>query len=114
MGDLWLIPGASTNPVVLVDGKSLGGTKSFTRVQKKNLAEHPHGQWNQVALVVLDDSFEHWVNGILLMRGRSPELKTGKIQIQSEGAAIEYRKLHLEATKAESAVNQSSQSQPRK
>lgn len=72
------------------------------RVFKAFEAEKPHGQWNDVELIVLGDSSIHIVNEKVVMRlfssrkmsDNSP-LKSGKIMLQSEGAEVFYKDLYI-------------------
>ncbi|MDZ7649337.1 MAG: DUF1080 domain-containing protein [Cytophagales bacterium] len=68
-------------------------------------AEKPTGQWNTIELYVLGDTAVHIVNGVTNMilyhssqleSGKLLPLKKGKIQLQSEGAEIFYRKILIE------------------
>ena len=72
------------------------------RVFKGFDAEKPHGEWNDVELVVLGDSSIHIVNEKVVMRlynsrkmsDNSP-LTSGKIMLQSEGAEVFYKDIYL-------------------
>lgn len=72
------------------------------RVYKAFDAEKPHGQWNQVELIVLGDSSIHVVNGKVVMRlfnsriyDSKKNLSSGKIILQSEGAEVYYKDLYI-------------------
>lgn len=65
-------------------------------------AEKPHGTWNTIELICLDQEAIHIVNGQVVMRlhgpmridGKSPEsITSGPIILQSEGAEIFYRNI---------------------
>jgi hypothetical protein len=61
--------------------------------------------WNTIRMVVRDTSAEHWLNGVrvttvtgftLAMPGETPRaLTSGKLQLQSEGGEIYFRRLRL-------------------
>lgn len=95
-GDMWLIPGMEATPSVEVLGRRYGGGREYTRVVKWAGYERPHGQWNTVTVVARGDRFEHWVNGRVNLRGRAASKTRGRIQLQSEGAEVEYRNIVLE------------------
>jgi hypothetical protein len=59
-------------------------------------AENPTGDWNTVELYCLGDSAIHVMNGVVVMRLYNSNLTKGKIQLQSEGAEVYYRKIELE------------------
>lgn len=72
------------------------------RVFKAFDAERPYGQWNDVELIVFNDSSIHIVNGKVVMRlfnsrikdsGKS--LSSGKIILQSEGAEVFYKDINI-------------------
>jgi hypothetical protein len=68
-------------------------------------AENPTGEWNTLDLYCFGDTSVHVVNGKVVMvlynlrepvgQGDRPLLK-GKIQLQSEGAEIFYRKIEVD------------------
>jgi hypothetical protein len=67
--------------------------------------EKPHGEWNTLELICLGDTSLHIVNGKVVMAlfnsgVINPDkevvpLKKGKIQIQSEGAEVFYKKIEI-------------------
>jgi len=72
------------------------------RVLKAFDAEKPHGEWNDVELIVFGDSSIHIVNGMVVMRLFNSRnmttklpLNSGKIILQSEGAEVFYKDLTL-------------------
>ncbi len=69
-------------------------------------AEKPTGEWNVVDLYCFGDSSIHVINDIVVMslyhsrqedNGSETRLARGKIQLQSEGCEVYYRKLTVEA-----------------
>jgi len=67
--------------------------------------ERPRGQWNQLELVVREDSALHIVNGETVFAvqalqhevdGKLVPLTRGRLQLQSEGAEVFFRKIELE------------------
>lgn len=72
------------------------------RVLKAFNAEKPHGQWNDVELIVFGDSSIHIVNEKVVMRlynsrgaTNNLPLHVGKIILQSEGAEVFYKDLYI-------------------
>lgn len=74
------------------------------------LADHekPHGEWNVIELVCLGDKAWHMVNGRVVLVLEKCERKdgdtwvpatSGRIQLQSEGAELFYRKVELRPVK---------------
>jgi hypothetical protein len=68
--------------------------------------DRPHGEWNHLEVYVLGDSAIHVANGIVVLaltaaldKNRNP-LKSGQIQLQSEGAECFYRNVRISPLKA--------------
>jgi hypothetical protein len=68
-------------------------------------AEKPSGEWNTLELYCLGDTAVHVVNGQVVMKlynskqvvgDHTEPLTKGKIQIQSEGAEVFYRRMKIE------------------
>lgn len=57
--------------------------------------EKPHGEWNQVELVVQGDRVIYYVNGKLVNEASQTVVTKGKIIFQSEGAEVFYRNIRL-------------------
>ncbi|HVY94950.1 MAG TPA: DUF1080 domain-containing protein [Bryobacteraceae bacterium] len=57
--------------------------------------EKPHGEWNQVELVVQGDHVTYYVNGKLVNEASQTVVTGGKIIFQSEGAEVWYRNIRL-------------------
>ena len=57
--------------------------------------ENPHGEWNQVELVVQSDRVKYYVNGKLVNEASETVVTKGKILFQSEGAEVYYRNIRL-------------------
>ncbi|MEN2282774.1 DUF1080 domain-containing protein [Algoriphagus sp. SE2] len=57
--------------------------------------EKPVGEWNQVECVVKGDEVTIYLNGKLVNRAINVKPSKGRIQIQSEGAEIFFRKVEL-------------------
>jgi len=72
------------------------------RVFKALDAEKPHGQWNDIELIVMNGNSIHMVNGKVVMRlfnsriGSSQKpLHSGRIILQSEGAEVYYKDIYI-------------------
>ena len=57
--------------------------------------EKPVGEWNKVECVVDGDEITIFLNGILVNHASNVKPSKGRIQIQSEGAEIFFRKVEL-------------------
>ncbi len=58
--------------------------------------ENPVGEWNRVECLVEGDKISIFLNGKLVNQASNVRPSRGKIQIQSEGAEIFFRKVELE------------------
>jgi hypothetical protein len=81
------------------------GTKQGRHCIKQGDSENPVGQWNTVDLYCHGDTSIHVVNGKVMMvlyhdrqvdNGQETPLNKGKIQLQSEGAEVYYRKIKIQ------------------
>lgn len=90
VGDFWLIDSAT----IEVNGKRTPPSDYF-RVEKEVDNEYPNGEWNSVEIISRNGKLTHIVNGQLVNEGEAPDIKEGRILIQSEGAEIFYRKIEL-------------------
>lgn len=57
--------------------------------------EKPHGEWNRQEVICDGDSITQVLNGYLVNHGTKCNRTEGKIQLQSEGAEIIFRKVEL-------------------
>lgn len=57
--------------------------------------ERPVGEWNRQEVIADRDTLTNVVNGIVVNKGYRVYPTTGKIQIQSEGAQIFFRRIEL-------------------
>lgn len=89
------------SPLLTFSEKGINGRNCI----KSPDAEKPSGEWNTIDVYCYGDTSVHVVNGIVTMvlynlrqldGGREKPLTAGKIQLQSEGAELFYRKLWLE------------------
>jgi hypothetical protein len=81
-------------------------SKVGRRCRKSSDFELPSGQWNKIELYCLGDTSIHVVNGHVVMilyhsrqrdKGIEKPLTKGKIQLQSEGCEVFYRKIEIQA-----------------
>ncbi len=87
-GDLWLIPGTQPNASIQVGEKPFGGVSKGTRITKTEGNEKPLGEWNEMKLICLGHTFEHWVNDKKVLSGVTIDRIKGKIQFESEGHEV--------------------------
>jgi hypothetical protein len=61
----------------------------------KNDVESPDGEWTRVEVICDGDKITNIVNGVTVNVGTNSSLTRGKIQFQSEGAEVYFRKVEL-------------------
>jgi len=61
----------------------------------KNDVEKPMGHWNTLECVLIDGTISIFLNGILVNKATNVKPERGRIQIQSEGAEIFFRRVVL-------------------
>jgi hypothetical protein len=61
----------------------------------KEDVESPDGQWTRIEVVCDGDSITNIVNGLVVNVGPKSSLNEGKLQFQSEGAEIHFRKIEI-------------------
>jgi hypothetical protein len=110
-GDIWLVKGASlkVNGQLITsdeaeDGKQYVKSRRFGGGPWENVTgfrdpagevEKPHGEWNQLELVVDHDHVKYFVNGKMVNEATDLNATKGKILFQTEGAETYYRNLEL-------------------
>ncbi|MDR2469901.1 MAG: DUF1080 domain-containing protein [Tannerella sp.] len=117
VGDFFPLCGSGADFPAKIDGSSLRFTPGadfvpcFGRVMRgMKYAEKPDGEWNTSELIVVGDRAVHILNGQIVnvlanirykekVDGEQKEipLVAGKLQIQSEFAEIEYRRIEIKA-----------------
>jgi hypothetical protein len=79
------------------------------RIIKAANAEKPHAAWNVAEVIAVGDTAVHLVNGQVMMvlkklrhriQGTETPLTRGRIQIQSEGAEVFYRRAQIRPLRA--------------
>jgi len=72
---------------------------------KKPDGEKPTGEWNTIDIYCLGDSSVHVINDVVVMKlyhsrrpenGKEVRMAKGKIELQTEGAEVFYRRIQLE------------------
>jgi len=63
----------------------------------EEVSENPAGEWNSYDITSLDSNLEVRVNGVLQHVGTNMTLTEGNILLQSEGSAMQFRNIYLEA-----------------
>lgn len=69
--------------------------KDVTGFRGKNDIEKPSGEWNHLEIIADGNKISVTLNGTLVNRAFSARPNIGRIQIQSEGAEIFYRKVDI-------------------
>ena len=67
----------------------------ITGVNKMLDAENPPGEWNRVEIQAQGARYQVWLNGKLVNEANGVELNSGPVGIQSEGGAIQFRRITL-------------------
>lgn len=87
---------------VLINGTGLKGRPAdpeepvLSLPMLKPSSENPPPQWNTYDIVCKDDCIVAIVNGVIQAVGTGASVTSGYIALQSEGAPIEFRNIHLE------------------
>ncbi|HZI31940.1 MAG TPA: DUF1080 domain-containing protein [Candidatus Binatia bacterium] len=89
-GDFWLQGGTTA------EGYQNTGKKNIHVPMTGPENEKPAGEWNTYQIIARGDTVETIVNGRSLNKITGCNVSSGFIGIQSEGADIEVRKMHLE------------------
>jgi hypothetical protein len=92
-GDIWVIGGA--------DFKEHHGVAGRRVLKQEASTENPLGEWNTFTIIAKGDSLRLYVNGVLQNVATQCTLQAGHIALQSEGRAIEFRKVLLEKLNAD-------------
>ncbi len=71
------------------------GWKDVKGFRGKNDVEHPVGEWNRLECIVRGKEIFIYLNGTLVNYAMHSKPDEGRIQIQSEGAEIFYRRVDL-------------------
>jgi len=85
--------GTSTNELA---ASLAAGGKGISVPRYDGVSEHPLGEWNSYDIVCDDDTITLYVNGVLANKATGISKTSGRISLQSEGAAIEFRNVVLE------------------
>jgi hypothetical protein len=106
-GDFYVIAGVETNELRALRDKALAAAGNDEkararalgnrRVQKaRDSSEKPVGEWNRYEITCRADTVVVKVNGVEQNRATGLNVTEGRICLQTEGAAIEFRNLRLE------------------
>ena len=92
-GDFVLMAGADMKEFVLEAGQK---RPAFPVVKKKKeSSEHPVGEWNSAEIFCFDGHVMVFINGVYQNHGKATTHIRGRIALQSEGEAIEFRNVRL-------------------
>ncbi len=69
--------------------------KDVLGTRGKRDVEKPAGEWNTMEVIALGDTLTYLVNGVVVNQGRGANQTRGKLQFQSEGAEILFRKIEI-------------------
>lgn len=97
-GDIWAFYGRSVTGdearLAKVEGHEVLG--DFHGVSKMKMAENAPGEWNRYEIEVAGDTLTLHINGQLVNEARGLDILAGPIGLQSEGAEIHFRNIHIE------------------
>lgn len=92
-GDLVLMAGADLKEYQQEAGKE---RPAFPIVKKKDSSsENPVGEWNHAEIICHSGNVRVFINGVFQNSGSESSVKKGRIALQSEGKAIEFRNVRL-------------------
>lgn len=99
-GDFWCIVEDITVPEMVRrrgPRETWGGTEGKARriINLTDGSEKPLGQWNRLVIEALGRELKVWVNGTLVNHGTNATADHGQIALQSEGSAVDFRKVEL-------------------
>ncbi len=69
--------------------------KDIKGFRGKNDIEKPSGEWNHMEVIAEGDKISIYLNGTLVNQALNVKPSSGRIQIQSEGAEIFFRKVEM-------------------
>lgn len=73
-----------------------GGPKDARRILNlTDNSEKPLGEWNRMEIECAGREIKVWVNGDLVNHGTNCTADRGRIALQAEGTAVEFRKVEL-------------------
>jgi len=96
-GDIWACRGAAVTGdaarlTEVKDHKDLG---NFTGVKRSKDAENPPGEWNRYDITVSGGDLTLVINGETVNQASGPDVVSGPIGLQSEGAEIHFRNIEI-------------------
>ena len=96
-GDIWLQSDAKKQfPKVMIPAEQLDAknpTRHYFRLM--GITEKPYPEWNRVRVEAIADKLTVHVNEIVANRATGLSLTKGRIGLQAEGVAVEFRKIEL-------------------
>jgi hypothetical protein len=103
-GDLWLIADQEGKlPKLDIDlarkNPANAEGRHYFRIPKDDVIEKPFGEWNQYEITCQGGDVTLVVNGKKANEGKNGELKKGRIALQSEGAAVEFKDIEIRQLK---------------
>lgn len=99
-GDLWKQPDAAgAFPEWQIDAARVDAKNPVRRAVRSataGMAEKPAGEWNRVVVECRGDGVSVELNGVAVNAAKKLALKEGRVGLQAEGAAVEFRLVTLE------------------
>ena len=97
-GDLWLnADRAGKLPTITHDRKDAADKtdRHYLRVEAKEPVERPLGEWNQYEITCKGGDITLVVNGKTVNEAKGCSLTKGRIALQSEGSAVEFKDIEI-------------------
>jgi hypothetical protein len=73
--------------------------RRYLRIEPKEPVEKKAGEWNECEITCRGDAITFVVNGVTVNEGAKCSFKSGRIALQSEGAAVEFKDIALKPLK---------------
>jgi len=98
-GDFWVIPGSDSPDATTIDvpfkGAEEGRVLGRRHLNFTEGSEKPIGEWNEAEILCRGNTVAVKVNGEIVNYAFDCDVSHGAIAVQSEGAAVEFRRIEL-------------------
>jgi hypothetical protein len=94
-GDFWLIYPPDCKLEVDKARQDPNEARHFFRIEKDKPIEKPIGEWNRYEITCRGGEITLVINGLRVNHGTNCSFKKGRIALQSEGSAIEFKGIEI-------------------
>jgi len=94
-GDFWLIYPPDCKLEVDKARQDPKEARHFFRIEKDKPIEKPIGEWNRYEITCRGGEITLVINGLRVNHGTNCSFKKGRIALQSEGSAIEFKEIEI-------------------